>query len=60
MITSETITISKDELYQLIKKAVREELNEFEQISLSEQEELEKLHQDSLYQEYDETDSVEY
>ncbi|MFP4401838.1 MAG: hypothetical protein ACLFPL_01265 [Candidatus Nanoarchaeia archaeon] len=58
--TTEMITISKDELFSLIKKAVREELNDYEEISIQEQEELEKLHKDSLYEEFDEQDSVEY
>ena len=43
------ITIDKDELFTLIRKAVRVELNNIEDISDEEQKELEELHGDSLY-----------
>ncbi|MFW5704350.1 MAG: hypothetical protein ACOCXG_00775 [Nanoarchaeota archaeon] len=47
----ESVTISKDDLYSLIRKAVREELNEYNEISASEQEELENLHGKRLFEE---------
>lgn len=54
-----TITIDKDELFSLIRKAVREELNEIEDISIEEQKKLEELHGDSLFdEEYNEKDFV--
>lgn len=42
--SSEVITINKEELYQLIKRAVREELERIEEISDKEQEELDSIH----------------
>ena len=47
----EAITISKDELYSLIRKAIREELNEIEYVSDEEQKELEILHGKELFKE---------
>ena len=38
------IKINKDELYKLIRVAVRDELNEIKDVSNEEQLELEKLH----------------
>jgi len=38
------ITISKDDLYKLIRVAIRDELNEIKDVSDNEQSELEKLH----------------
>ena len=45
---SSVVTLNKDELYTMIRTALREELNEYSQISLSEQEELQHLYGDSL------------
>jgi hypothetical protein len=41
---SSVVTLNKDELYTMIRTALREELNEYSQISLSEQEELQHLY----------------
>ena len=41
---SEIINISKDDLYKLIREAIRDELHEIEEISQEEQLELERLH----------------
>lgn len=56
----DTITISKTELFDLIRKAIRTELNEIEKISYEEQEEIEKLHgKNVLYEkEYDKNDYI--
>lgn len=54
-----TITIDKDELFSLIRKAVRVELNNIENISDEEQNELNKLYGNSLFDEdYNEKDFV--
>lgn len=42
--TSDTITINKNELYNLVRKAISDELNQMEEISDSEQKEIEKIH----------------
>ena len=41
---SDTITINRDDLYNLIREAVRDELNEIQTISDSEQAELDVLY----------------
>lgn len=45
---SETITINKDELFDLIRKAVRAELDNIQYTSNEEQEEIDTLYKDSL------------
>ena len=45
---AETITINKDELFDLIRKAVRIELDNVQYISNEEQEEIDTLYKDSL------------
>lgn len=42
--TIDTITIGKDELYNLIREAIRDELQDIEDISNEEQIEIEKLY----------------
>lgn len=46
--TSDTINIDRNELSNLIRGIVKEELNKIGEISLDEQKELEKLYGDSL------------
>ena len=41
---SQTITINKEDLYNLVREAVRDELNEIEDISNQEQLEIENLY----------------
>ena len=45
---TQTITINKDELFDLIRKAVRTELDNVQYISNEEQEEIDTLYKDSL------------
>lgn len=42
--TSDTITIGRDDLYNLIREAVRDELQDIEDVSDDEQLEIEKLY----------------
>ena len=55
---SDIITISKDELFNLIRKAVRAELNEIGYVSEEEQKEIEELYGDSLNSEYNSKNSI--
>ncbi|MCH8520282.1 MAG: hypothetical protein LAT82_06025 [Nanoarchaeota archaeon] len=45
---SEMITLNKDELYSLIRKAIRDELDSIEYVSDEEQKEIDDLYKDSL------------
>lgn len=60
--TTDSITINKEELFNLIKKAVREELHEIEYVSDEEQKELEQLHGKKVLFEdkFNSEDCVEY
>ena len=60
--TTDSITISKEELFKLIKKAIREELHEIEFVSNEEQKELEQLHgKKALFEDdFNPKDCVEY
>ena len=60
--TTDSITINKEELFNLIKKAVREELHEIEYVSDEEQKELEQLHGKKVLFEdkFNPEDCVEY
>ena len=48
---ADTINISRTELHNLVRECVREELGKIGTISDSEQDELEMLYGDSLYEE---------
>lgn len=57
---NDSITISKSELFDLIRKAIRTELSEIEKISYNEQKEIETLHgKEVLYEkDYDKNDYI--
>lgn len=56
---SDIIKISKDELFNLIREAVRAELNEFEYVSDEEQKEIDKIYGNSLNNDnYDPNDCI--
>ncbi|MFP4401631.1 MAG: hypothetical protein ACLFPL_00205 [Candidatus Nanoarchaeia archaeon] len=48
---TQTITINKDDLYNLIRKALRAELDDIQYVSNKEQEEIDALYKDSLQDE---------
>lgn len=55
---SDTITIDKEELFNLIRQAVRAELDEIGYVSEEEQKEIEELYGDSLNSEFKSEDCI--